>query len=271
MNQDAQPQERVALVTGGSRGIGRAIVLALGAAGWTVVFSYHTNAAAAQEVTQALEDIGRTAYAVKADTANAEDREWLVNTALENCGGIDLLVNNAGMGPRQRADLLELGEASYDEVMATNLKGPFFLTQRVARVMVEQVRSEAVQPQAGQPAFTPKIINIGSLSAYTSSANRGEYCLSKAGMGMLTALFADRLAGDGILVYEVRPGIIATDMTAVVQEKYDHLIEGGLLPLKRWGRPEDVARAVVALASGALPYSTGEVINVDGGFHLKRL
>ena len=191
---------------------------------------------------------------------------WLVNTALENCGGIDLLVNNAGMAPRQRADLLEMGEAIYDEVMATNLKGPFFLTQRVARVMVEQLRT-----QAGQPATAPKIINIGSISAYASSTNRGEYCLSKAGVGMLTALFADRLAEDGILVYEVRPGIIATDMTAAVQEKYDRLIEGGLLPLRRWGQPEDVARAVVALAEGALPYSTGEVINVDGGFHLRRL
>ena len=239
---------------------------ALGAAGWTVVFSYHANAAAAQEVAQALEAMGRTAYAVQADTASAADRERLVNTALENCGGIDLLVNNAGMAPRQRADLLEVGEASYDEVMATNLKGPFFLTQRVARVMVEQVRT-----QAGPPAVLPKIINIGSLSAYASSTNRGEYCLSKAGMGMLTALFADRLAADGILVYEVRPGIIATDMTAAVQEKYDRLIEGGLLPLRRWGQPEDVARAVVALAGGALPYSTGEIINVDGGFHLKRL
>lgn len=266
MSQETDSIEKVALVTGGSRGIGRAIVLALGAAGWTVVFSYRANASAAQEVAQALEDMGRTVYAVKADTASAQDREWLVNTALENCGGIDLLVNNAGMGPRQRADLLEVGEISYDEVMATNLKGPFFLTQRVARVMVEQMRT-----QAGQVSVPPKIINIGSLSAYASSTNRGEYCISKAGIGMLTALFADRLAGDGILVYEVRPGIIATDMTAVVQEKYDRLIEGGLLPVRRWGQPEDVARAVVALAEGALPYSTGEVINVDGGFHLKRL
>jgi NAD(P)-dependent dehydrogenase (short-subunit alcohol dehydrogenase family) len=156
-----------------------------------------------------------------------------------------------------------MSEPSYDEVMDTNLKGPFFLTQRVARVMVEQVRSGAT--------LTPMIINIGSLSAYTSSTNRGEYCLSKAGMGMLTMLFADRLAGDGILVYELRPGIIATDMTSAVKEKYDRLISEGLLPLQRWGTPEDIARAVVTLAGGALPYSTGEVINIDGGFHLKRL
>jgi NAD(P)-dependent dehydrogenase (short-subunit alcohol dehydrogenase family) len=256
-------QERVAIVTGGSRGIGRAITKALAETGWTVVFSYNTNAAAAAEVGKTLADAGHAGLAVQADVARAEDRERLVNAALDEYGGIDLLVNNAGMAPRQRADLLEMGESSYDEVMATNLKGPFFLTQHVARVMVEQVRSGA--------AGTPMIINIGSLSTYTSSTSRGEYCLSKAGVGMMTALFADRLAGDGILVYEVRPGIVVTDMIDKVKEKYDRLIAEGLLPIRRLGEPEDVARAVVALASGALPYSTGEVINVDGGFHLRRL
>ncbi len=256
--------ERIATVTGGSRGIGRAIVLGLARAGWTVVFSYQSNAAAAEEVSVALQAAGRPGQAVRADVASAADRERLVNAVLDFYGGIDLLVNNAGMAPRQRTDLLEMSEASYDEVMATNLKGPFFLAQRVARVMVEQVRSGGAQA-------LPKIINIGSLSAYASSTNRGEYCLSKAGMGMMTALLADRLAEDGILVYEVRPGIIATDMTAKVQEKYDRLIAEGLLPVRRWGTPEDVARAVVALADGALAYSTGEIINVDGGFHLRRL
>ncbi len=263
MNEKSAGEERVALVTGGSRGIGRAIVLALAQAGWTVVFSYRANQEAAQEVTGRLSQSGHPGLAIQADVASAADRERLVNAALDEYGGIDLLVNNAGMAPRQRSDLLETGEASYDEVMATNLKGPFFLTQRVARVMVEQVRSGATH--------APVIINIGSMSADTSSTNRGEYCLSKAGMAMLTTLFADRLAGDGILVYEVRPGIIETDMTAAVHEKYDHLIENGLLPIRRWGAPEDVARAVVALANGALPYSTGEFINVDGGFHLRRL
>lgn len=253
-------EERVAIVTGGSRGIGRGITLGMAQAGWKVVFSYNTNAAAADEVTTL---IGESALAVQADVSKSADRERLVNAALDAFGGVDLLVNNAGMAPRQRADLLEMSEVSYDEVMETNLKGPFFLAQRVARVMVEQVRSGAT--------FAPRIINIGSISAYTSSPNRGEYCLSKAGMGMMTALLADRLAEDGILVYEVRPGIIETDMTAVVKEKYDRMIEGGLLPLRRWGTPEDVARAVVALAEGALPYSTGEVINVDGGYHLRRL
>lgn len=260
--------EKIALVTGGSRGIGRAIVLALSQAGWSVVFSYRSNAAAADEVLTAAQAAAPQSacpvVAVQADISHATDRERLVNAVLDAQGGIDLLVNNAGMASRQRADLLEMGEQSYDEVMATNLKGPFFLTQRIARVMVEQVRSGgAVQP--------PRIINIGSLSAYASSPNRGEYCLSKAGMGMLTALFADRLAVDGILVYEVRPGIIATDMTAAVKEKYDRMIAEGLLPIRRWGQPEDVARAVAALADGVLPYSTGETINVDGGFHLRRL
>ncbi len=260
--------EKIALVTGGSRGIGRGIVLALAQAGWMVVFSYQSNVAAADEVlTEVQTAVPQAAcpvIAVQADIAHAADRERLINAVLDARGGVDLLVNNAGMAPRHRADLLEVGESSYDEVLATNLKGSFFLTQRVARVMVEQVRS-------GAALHPPCIINIGSISAYTSSVNRGEYCLSKAGLGMLTNLFADRLAGDGILVYEVRPGIIATDMTSAVKEKYDRMIAGGLLPIRRWGTPADVARAVLALAEGALPYSTGEVINVDGGFHLRRL
>ncbi len=253
-------EEKVAIVTGGSRGIGRGITLGLAQAGWKVVFSFNTNTAAADEV---LVELGESGLAVQADVGKSADRERLVNAALDTFGGVDLLVNNAGMAPRQRTDLLEMSEASYDEVMDTNLKGPFFLAQRVARVMVEQVVSGAT--------FIPRIINVGSISAYTSSPNRGEYCMSKAGMGMMTALLADRLAEDGILVYEVRPGIIETDMTSAVKEKYDRMIEGGLLPLRRWGTPDDVSRAVVALAEGALPYSTGEVINVDGGFHLRRL
>ena len=256
-------ETKVALVTGGSRGIGRAIVLALAGGGWQVVFSYQSNAAAAQETLETGVRLGGRALAVQCDLAVGEQRRRLVREALEVNGRIDLLVNNAGIAPRQRTDLLEMSEASYEEVMAANLKGPFFLTQHVARHM-------QTQAQAGG-APTPVIVNIGSVSAYTSSTNRGEYCLSKAGMGMLTALFADRLAADGILVYEVRPGIIATDMTAAVRAKYDRLIEEGLLPLRRWGQPEDVARAVVLLAEGGLPYSTGEVINVDGGFHLRRL
>jgi NAD(P)-dependent dehydrogenase (short-subunit alcohol dehydrogenase family) len=158
---------------------------------------------------------------------------------------------------------LETSEASYDEVMAVNLKGPFFLTQQVARVMLDLLKTDKIQQ--------PKIINIGSISAYTSSPNRAEYCISKAGLSMMTALFADRLAEYGINVYEVRPGIIETDMTSGVKEKYNRLIGEGLTPIRRWGQPDDIARAVVAIAEGDFPFSTGEIINVDGGFHLHRL
>jgi 3-oxoacyl-[acyl-carrier protein] reductase len=251
--------EKVALITGAARGIGRAIAVALAKEKWRVAVNYRENADAAKEALGMVESAGGSGIAVQADIADAADRARLVAETLEAFGQIDLLVNNAGMAPRQRMDLLETTETSYDEVMAVNLKGPFFLTQLVARRMIE-LKVE----RAG-------IINIGSLSAYTSSVNRGEYCLSKAGMGMMTALFADRLAGCGINVYEVRPGIIHTDMTGAVREKYDRMIADGLTPIARWGEPEDVARAVAALAQGCLPFSTGEVINVDGGFHLRRL
>ena len=256
-------QPRVAIVTGASRGIGRGIAMALGQQGWTVVINYRGNAPAAQEAADAVQHAGGRALIVQADIGVAADRDLLVRETLEQCGRLDALVNNAGMAPRQRMDLLQTTEVSYDEVMSVNLKGPFFLTQRVANVMIEQV-------QAGQ-VDRPKIINIGSMSAYTASVNRGEYCISKAGLGMMTALFADRLAEFGILVYEVRPGVINTDMTSVVKARYDALIDSGLTPVKRWGEPDDVARAVLAIVEDYLPFSTGEVINVDGGFHLRRL
>ncbi len=255
--------ERVAVVTGAGRGIGQGIVLALAQRGWDVVINYRGNTAAATATAGQVEQHGRQALLLQADIGRETDRQRLVERALEGFGRIDLLVNNAGMAPRQRVDLLETGEASYDEVMAVNLKGPFFLTQRVARVMIDLLQAGRIN--------APKIINIGSISAYTGSQNRGEYCLSKAGLAMMTALFADRLAEYGINVYEVRPGIIETDMTSGAREKYDRLIGEGLTPLRRWGRPDDVGRAVVALAEGYLPFSTGEVINVDGGFHLRRL
>lgn len=254
---------RAALVTGAGRGIGRGIAAALGARGWAVVVNYRGNAEAAAETARLVEGGGGRALAVQADIASAADRERLVEAIMRAFGRIDLLVNNAGMAPRQRADLLETTEASYDEVMAVNLKGPFFLTQRVAKLMIALLEAGVIE--------SPKIVNIGSISAYASSLNRGEYCLSKAGMGMLTALFADRLAAYGINVYEVRPGIVETDMTGPVKAKYDRLIAEGLTPLARWGQPDDVARAVTAIAEGYLPFSTGEVINVDGGFHLRRL
>lgn len=255
-------ENKVALVTGGSRGIGRAIVLGLLQSGWQVAASFHQDKSAMRQTLALSAELGNQLLPILSDLSRKDERQELLAKVIAAYGKIDLLVNNAGMAPRQRADLLDVQESSYDEVMNTNLKGPFFLTQQVARIMLETVQRGSSR--------CPMIINIGSLSAYASSTNRGEYCLSKAGMGMLTKLFADRLAESGILVYEIRPGIIDTDMTAPVHEKYNQMIEAGILPLKRWGKPEDVARAVVALAEGVLPYSTGEVINIDGGFHLRR-
>lgn len=253
----------VALVTGAGRGIGQGIAAALGAAGWAVVVNYVNNVAAATETVHAIQGNGGTATAIQGNVAEADDRARLVEQTMVEYGRIDLLVNNAGMAPRQRGDLLQMTEASFDEVMAVNLKGPFFLTQQVARIMIDLLAAGTIQ--------TPKIINIGSMSAYVSSTNRGEYCISKAGMGMMTLLFADRLAEYGINVYEIRPGIVATDMTSVVAEKYDKLIAGGLTPIRRWGQPDDVGKIVVAIAQGYLPFSTGEIINVDGGIHFQRL
>lgn len=254
---------RTAIITGGSRGIGRGIVLALAERGWQVVVNYHGNQEAAEETLQQARTLGGQGITVQADIAKSADRGRLIAETLEQFGQINLLVNNAGMAPRQRLDILEIGDESYDDVMTTNLKGPFFLTQKVAQVMIDLHKSKTTT------SF--QIINISSISAYTSSPNRGEYCLSKAGMGMMTALFADRLAEYGIGVYEIRPGIITTDMTSAVKGKYDQLFDEGLTPIKRWGIPNDVAKAVLAITEGYFPYSTGEVFNVDGGFHLRRL
>jgi 3-oxoacyl-[acyl-carrier protein] reductase len=227
------------------------------------VVNYRSDAAAAEDTLRAIRAAGGEAHLVPADVAAAADRQRLLDETLLTYGRLDLLVNNAGMAPRRRMDLLELGEESYDEVMAANLRGPFFLTQRAARLMLDLLAAGTIPSAA--------IVNIGSMSAYTSSTNRAEYCLSKAGMAMMTKLFADRLAAHGINVYEIRPGIIRTDMTRPAQEKYDRGIAEGLLPIRRWGEAEDVAAAVLAIAEGRLPFSTGEVINVDGGFHLRRL
>jgi 3-oxoacyl-[acyl-carrier protein] reductase len=250
-------ETRVALITGAGRGIGRGIAVALAGFGWQIGINYRSDQASAKETLAAVEQAGSSGILLPADISCLEDHARLVEGMLEAYGRIDLLVNNAGMAPRQRVDVLEMTAASYDEVLAVNLKGPFFLAQQVAKIMLEQ--------KSGM------VINIGSISAYTSSLNRGEYCIAKAGLAMVTQLFADRLAEYGILVYEIRPGIIETDMTGPAHEKYDRLISGGLTPIRRWGQPKDVAQAVVAVAEGQFPFSTGEVINVDGGFHLRRL
>ena len=256
--------DRVAIVTGSSRGIGRGIALSLAERGWAVVINYRSNQSAAKEAKQLVKAQGGSAFIVQADMAREADLQTLVDAVMEHFGRIDLLVNNAGVGPRQRVDMLQVSKASYEEVMGINLTGPFFLTQRVANEMIVLLQEGKIP--------SPQIINISSISAYTSSPARAEYCISKAGMSMLTKLWADRLAEYGINVYEIRPGIIATDLTSVVQEKYDRLIlEEGITPIRRWGQPEDIGKAVAAIAEGLLPFSTGEVINVDGGFHLHRL
>jgi 3-oxoacyl-[acyl-carrier protein] reductase len=256
--------EQVAIITGSSRGIGRGIALALAGQGWHVVVNYHSNREAAELTRQAVEDAGGSALLVKADIASLDDLNRMVAVTLEQVGRIDLLVNNAGVGPRVRTDMLAVGVESYDEVMGINLRGPFFLTQRVANEMIRMMAEGVIE--------SPKIVNISSISAYTSSTARAEYCISKAGMSMMTKLWADRLADLGINVYEIRPGIVATDLTSVVKDKYDRMIfQEGLTPIRRWGQPEDIGKAVLAIATGLLPYSTGEVINVDGGFHLHRL
>lgn len=254
---------KIALVTGAARGIGRGIALALAEIGWSIVINYRGNQNAAEDTLRIVKKLGGDGLLIQADISSAVDRQRLVAETLENFGRVDLLVNNAGMAPRQRLDILEVGEDSYDDVLAVNLKGPFFLTQQVAHAMIDLLASKIIAE--------PRIINISSISAYTSSPNRGEYCISKAGMGMMTALYADRLAEYGIGVYEIRPGVIDTDMTGPVKEKYDQLISSGLSPIKRWGQPDDIAKAVVAIAEGFFPFSTGEVFNVDGGFHLRRL
>ncbi|MDX2033482.1 MAG: 3-ketoacyl-ACP reductase [Blastocatellia bacterium] len=256
----------VSLVTGAGRGIGRGIAIELARLGHVVVINYAGNAAAAAECPALVRAAGGDGVTVRADVSVAADREQLVQAALAAYGRIDLLVNNAGVAPNVRADLLDAGEESFDRLININLKGPYFLTQRVAREMIAQVERREIA--ASGP---PRIVTISSVSAFTASVNRGEYCVAKAGLAMMTKLFAARLAEHGVNVYEIRPGVIATDMTGGVKEKYDRLIEQGAWPIRRWGEPSDIGRAVAAIARGDLPYSTGEVINVDGGFHLRTL
>jgi NAD(P)-dependent dehydrogenase (short-subunit alcohol dehydrogenase family) len=264
----------VALITGASRGIGRGIALELARLGHDLLLNYARNEAAAQATSvdclAAARAVGQDVKVLtrRADISRPADRDDLVGFARASFGHLDLLVNNAGVAPEVRADLLEATEESFDRLIATNLKGPYFLTQQVAKWMLEDRPS----PERERPDHPRgKIVFVSSISAYTASVNRGDYCVSKAGVSMLVRLFAARLAAHGIGVFEIRPGIIATDMTGPVRAKYDALIAAGLTPIRRWGTPEDVGRAVAGIARDLLPFSTGEVINVDGGFHLRQL
>ncbi|MHB8522476.1 MAG: 3-ketoacyl-ACP reductase [Limisphaerales bacterium] len=278
----------VALITGASRGIGRGIALELAKIGHDLVVNFARDASAAAKTaencrTAALANQRKIRVETcRADVSVAADRQALIGFTRATFGRLDLLVNNAGVAPDVRADITDASEASFDRLININVKGPYFLTQLAAKWMVAQAARRSAlshrstgraigHDQGGTGLSRPKIINISSISAYTASVNRGDYCIAKAGLSMVTALFATRLAEHGINVYEIRPGLIATDMTAPVKKKYDTLIRGGLTPLPHWGTPEDVGKAVAAIAQDLLPFSTGEVINVDGGFHLRTL
>lgn len=256
-------ENKVAIVTGASRGIGNAIAAKLAGEGYAIVAAGTSDPAKISANLQAVARFGTPLAYVQADVSTATGRQAIIDGALEKFGRIDVLVNNAGVAPKVRMDILETTEESLDRVLGINLKSTFFLSQAVANIMRREVKEIS--------GIAPTIVNISSISAYTSSTQRAEYCISKAAISMTTQLFADRLADEGINVYEIRPGVINTEMTAVVKDKYDALIDGGLTPIKRWGQPEDVANAVAVVCSGMLRFSTGEVINVDGGFHIRRL
>jgi 3-oxoacyl-[acyl-carrier protein] reductase len=260
----------VAIVTGASRGIGKGIAKELASLGYDLVINHFDFTAEgkpdeskAAQTQKEIKELGVACESLRGDISKPKDRSELVALARDKFGRCDMLVNNAGVAPSKRMDILEATEESFDRVLGINLKGPYFLTQLVANWMIEQKKTH--------PERAFRIVSTSSISAYTSSPARGEYCVSKAGVSMMTTLYADRLAEYGIGVFEIRPGIIATDMTSVVKDKYDKMIAEGLTPIKRWGQPEDIARAVGAIAEGRLDFSTGQVINVDGGFHLRRL
>ena len=256
--------ERVALVTGGARGIGLGISEALAREGYALAVCGTRSAEAAAPQLETLQQCGGEICYIQADVSQTADRLRLLEAVRARFGALHVLVNNAGVAPRVRADLLEATEESFERVMRINLQGPYFLTQAAARWMVEQRRADA--------AFCGCIVNIGSVSAEVASVSRGEYCVAKAGVTMMTRLFASRLGQEGVTVYEVRPGIIRSDMTGPVQDKYDALIaDSDLLIQKRWGEPEDVQRAVASLARGDFLYSTGQIVHVDGGLSVQRL
>jgi 3-oxoacyl-[acyl-carrier protein] reductase len=254
---------RVALVTGGTRGIGLGVATALACEGFDLALAGLRENAAAERALTDLRRAGAEVLYVRADVGEAQERGRLLEAVRQRFGRLHVLVNNAGVAPQPRADILDAGEEGFDRVLRVNLKGPYFLTQAVARGMVGEREAD--------PAFAACIVNVTSISATVASPDRGDYCLSKAALSMATQLWAVRLAAVGIPVYEVRPGVIRTDMTAPVEGKYDRLIEQGLLLQQRWGTPEDVGRAVAALVRGDLAYSTGAIVTVDGGLTVRRL
>jgi NAD(P)-dependent dehydrogenase (short-subunit alcohol dehydrogenase family) len=254
---------KVAIITGSGRGIGRGIAIQLAKAGWKIIINDIGNPDPPAETLDLVKKEGSDGLIVLANITDAADRQRIVDETINKFGQIDLLINNAGIGPRVRMDMLEIGEESMNEVLAVNAVGPYFLTQLVSKRMIDLISEKKIE--------FGKIVNIGSISAYTSSTSRAEYCISKAAVAMNTLLFADRLASEGINVYEIRPGIIQTPLTETVKDKYDKLIAEGILPIKRWGQPEDIGKAIVAIAEDYLPYSTGQIIDVDGGFHIHRL
>lgn len=258
--REERSPRRAALVTGAKRGIGRAIALALAEAGYDLVVNDLHSDAAATATLAAIEATGAKARFISADIGDIASHAGLIDAAFSAFGALDVLVNNAGISVRERGDMLDVMPQSFDELMRVNLRGPFFLTQAVARRWL------------GETTRGPRtIISISSSNARIVSINRAEYCLSKTGLAMMTKLFAVRLADAGIGVFEIRPGIIRTDMTAVARERYDTLIAEGFTPVRRWGEPRDVGEVAVALASGRFHFSTGEAIHVDGGLHIARL
>ncbi|MCC8027270.1 MAG: 3-ketoacyl-ACP reductase [Clostridium sp.] len=254
--------KKIAVITGGSRGIGYGIAKRLVEDGYTAAILDKNDRKDYQENFDGLTAVNPDCMYFQGSITDKKDREEFVSCVVRRYGRIDVLVNNAGVAPKVRTDILDMTEESFDYVVGTNLRGTMFMTQLAARQMIKQ-------PWEGAKRGT--IVNIGSASTTVSSTNRGEYCMSKAGVFMLTTLFADRLAEEGILVHEVRPGVIDTDMTKVVHDKYSKMIEEGLFPIKRWGYPEDVGNVVSLLCSDRFVYTTGNYIDVDGGFHIRRM
>lgn len=255
--------KKVAFITGGSRGIGFGIAQHLAINGFDIAINGMREESTLGDVLKILSDTGAEVLYCQGNVGSAQDRKKILQQVKDHFGRLNVLVNNAGIAPKERRDILDATEESFDEVISINLKGNYFLTQQAAKWMIEQKKANA--------KFSACIVNVSSISATVASVNRGEYCISKAGISMATQLFAVRLGEFDIPVYEVRPGVISTDMTSGVKEKYEKLIQEGLCVQKRWGFPDDVAKAVGALAMGNFPYSTGQVIMVDGGLTLSRL